>query len=211
MNYFKTLAARESWRRAMKQACLLVAVAVLAGGLSGCTPDFQKNTADVILKIVSIEGEDGTPVFSDVCSGSGGTCSTTNDNASLTLQLLSKNPNLVNPGPFNNVQITHYKVEYLRSDGRNIEGEDVPFFISGNLTATVTTLGPVEISINVVRHQAKEEAPLRNLNEFGGADIITTSARITLFGTTTNGKVVSAVGFLEIVFGDFADAAPATP
>ena len=68
-----------------------------------------------------------------------------------------------------------------------------------------------EAAIVVVRHQAKEEPPLRNLRfntglgSGGGTDLFTVIAEITVHGRTGNGRAVSTMGRLQINFADFAD------
>lgn len=182
----------------------------------GCTADFaSQSEADVILRIVSVEGHPGStdvqagnPLISDVC------CAITNDNATLTFDLISKNRNANTVvGPFNDVQLERYEIHFIRSDGHNVEGVDVPFSISAGLSGFVVLGAQSQAIVVVVRHQAKLEPPLRNLHghtvtnttlNFGGEGIITTTAEITVHGRTGTGRAVEARTFLEVVFADFA-------
>src|SRR6185437_13935271 len=75
----------------------------------------------------------------------------------------SASPNA--PSTNNFITITQYHVEYVRSDGRNVQGVDVPFAFDGAVTTTVA--GSATVGFTLVRLQAKQEAPLTAL-AFGG-------------------------------------------
>jgi hypothetical protein len=199
-----------NWRTGMKRGAL-VAIGTLA--LSACNPDFvTRDESQVILRITNIEAEAGgggagsgvgTVLNSDVSTGG----SIFNDNATLTVDTIVKNRNLTDAGPLNDVILQRYEVTYFRSDGRNTPGVDVPVAISGPLDAIVHSQDETntDVAIVIVRHQAKVEPPLRNLTSGGGAFVLTCIAEITIHGTTTNGKGVTATGRLQINFADFAD------
>jgi hypothetical protein len=209
---------RPTWRKPMRLLSVL-----LAGGLMslGCTADFAKDSeADVILRIVEILGQpgnddlagEGLPLFSDVC------CGIINDNIGVTFDLIPKNQN---PGQvistLNDVFLERYEIRFTRADGRNQEGVDVPFGITGALGGVVRVGSETTTSITIVRHQAKLEPPLRNLHgvfvtipdnpsgtfSFPGAAILTTIAELTVHGRTTTGRVVRARGVIEVTFADF--------
>jgi hypothetical protein len=212
-----------SWRKKMK-ALWVVVIGCFA--LAGCTPDFAtENDSTVLLRIADIEGAsatqaDGDVLFSDVSDGF-------NDDAVVTLHLFRKNPTVVSTSPLEDVLLERYEVQYFRTDGRNTEGVDVPYRITGPLAGTLHSIGTTgentaQVVINVVRHQAKFEPPLSNLRGifvaglptnptdplvFPGQGIITAIAEITIHGRTTNDKGgVSATGRLQVTFADFADA-----
>jgi hypothetical protein len=189
----------------------------------GCTADFAKDgEADVILRITELEGQpgnellvgEGLPLFSDVC------CTITNDNVGLTLDVIPKNQNPAQViTALNDVFLERYEVRFTRADGRNQEGVDVPFGITGALGGIVRVGAETLTSITVVRHQAKLEPPLRNMHgvfvtlqqdpngtfHFSGAGLLTTIAEIIVHGRTTTGKVVRARGVIEVTFADFGD------
>jgi hypothetical protein len=185
----------------------LLGVVGLSLGSASCvqTPDFAKNTSDVILTITKVTGlpgndslDEGDTLFSDVAGV------IINDNAQLDFEVIMKNP--TGPtGTFNDVMLTNYTIQYFRSDGRNIEGVDVPYAISGAMGTQIPAGGDGEAVIVAVRHQAKEEPPLNNISTGGSSIVLTTFARITVYGKTINGKNVSATTNLEITFADFAD------
>ena len=111
--------------------------------------------------------------------------------------------NLNTPTPNNYVTVTQYHVEYVRSDGRNVQGVDVPYAFDGAVTATVQSSATVGFTL--VRIQAKQEAPLQALAGGGGAQAISTVARVTFYGHDQTGRAVSVTGQMSVDFADYAD------
>ena len=72
------------------------------------------------------------------------------------------------PTTANFITVTRYHVDYVRADGRNTPGVDVPFPFDGAMTLTVGA-GNATGSFELVRVQAKHEAPLMALRGGGGA------------------------------------------
>jgi hypothetical protein len=180
----------------------LAPFAVLAAlALPACTADYaQDGEAPVLLIMQSVN--DGLPMDSDVRISNGGICP---DGVSLTLAAQGKNPN-VTLGAIQNVYAERYEVEYFRSDGRGTEGVDVPYRISGNMSALVASTGTTSVTIEVVRRQAKVEPPLSNLTGGGGPLVVTMFAQITVHGRTAAGQATNAaVGRVHIDFADFGD------
>lgn len=175
-----------------------------AAGFSACSAGYSTdNNASVLLIIAGING--GAPLRSDVITDSG----VFNDNADLAIAVRFKNPNISTvPQIPSAVMIERYEIKYRRSDGRGVEGQDVPFSISGNLTAgyDVKTSGTDPLTLEVVRVQAKLEPPLRNLQSgSGGGIVVTMFADITLHGRTISRQTVTATGSLQIDFANWAD------
>ena len=106
--------------------------------------------------------------------------------------------------PNNQVTISRVHVEYMRADGRNTPGVDVPYPFDGAVTGTIPTTGSLTIGFEIVKHVAKEESPLVQLQT--SASIITTIARVTFYGTDLVGNAVTATGQIQIDFGNFGDA-----
>ena len=131
-----------------------------------------------------------------------GVGSIASDQGQATLQLAQKDPLGPAPSVANSITITQYHVEYIRSDGRNVQGVDVPFAFSSGVTATVA--GEATVSFTLVRAQAKHEAPLRALAGHGGAQHISTIARVTFYGRDQTGREVSVTGNIEVNFADWA-------
>jgi hypothetical protein len=114
------------------------------------------------------------------------------------------NPSSPNaPTTNNEVTITSYSVVYRRTDGRNVQGVDVPYAFQGAVTGTVPLGGTLSLAFELVRHVAKEELPLSALRSNGS--IIYTIADITFFGADRVGNDVSVTGSFQVNFGNFAD------
>jgi len=170
--------------------------------LAGCTADYVQNgNAPVQLIIASLTPN---PMDSDVAISTGGVCP---DFASVTVANRAKNPNLTVPQVAQAIIVNRYEVSYYRSDGRANQGVDVPYFISGALTASVDagTSGTVTFPIEVVRRQAKLEPPLLQLYPGGQALIITMFAKITLYGQTVAGETVTASSSMQVDMANFGD------
>ena len=57
------------------------------------------------------------------------------------------------------ITVNRYRVRFLRADGRNTPGVDVPYGFDGAFTATVRC-NQCRACVHVVRNTAKSEAPL---------------------------------------------------
>jgi hypothetical protein len=168
----------------------------------------------VYLVVDKIEGEaqGGTAaafLTSDVRLEDG---SVFNDNALVTLRSVEKNPSATT-APINSVTLTRYHVDYRRTDGRNVPGVDVPYSFDGGLSLTIPANGTGTAVFEIVRHQAKLEPPLKNLDGFSangqrsvsGLGFISTIAEITIYGRDGNGNEVAVAARMDVHFGDFAD------
>ena len=127
-----------------------------------------------------------------------------NDSLSVTLRTIEKNPDAI-ATTTNAVTLTRYRVVFLRTDGRNTPGVDVPFGFDGGVSATINPGNQATVSLDLVRHQAKLEPPLKNLISTGGLGFISTIAEITIYGRDQNGNELSATGRIDVQFADFGD------
>lgn len=189
------------------RVCAVLALGALTMG--GCTPDWAKGSGDVVLLMTAING--GTPLDSDVAISTGTICA---DLVTVRLENHFKDPAITSSGFHNDYTVERYEVHYVRSDGRNVEGVDVPYAITGNVAQEVINSADAELKLEVVRRQAKLEPPLRNLVTVpgGGALVLTLFADITLHARTTTGVVLNPVsGRLQIDFADFVDALTTCP
>ena len=191
-------------------------------GLTSCgVPDFvEQNETGLILRITDIVGESasqdpGDILYSDVSDGF-------NDDATVSLDLIRKNPSVLSSTPLEDVLLERYEVRYIRSDGRNTEGIDVPFRITGPVVGVMHAPSGVgepgtAVVITVVRHQAKFEPPLKNLvgifnnnpnlvTTFPSAGVITCIAEITIHGRNMRGQGLAATGRLQVTFADFVNS-----
>jgi hypothetical protein len=160
-------------------------------------------------------GEMGGTLQSDVvvlvtdepCSKENPCPTIVNDIGEVEMALILKNPgasaNPAGPSELNAVTINRYRVEYRRADGRNVQGVDVPFSFDSSVTFTIPAGGQATAGFQIVRHTAKQEAPLKALR-FNG-QIISTIATVTFYGQDQAGNDISAAGNIGIDFGDFAD------
>lgn len=164
--------------------------------LGGCNADYVTGSkAPVLLLIESVNG--GAPTLSDV-RGDGGTIVNCLTVVALRNQL--KNPTAV-ASAVEDVQLSTYEVRYRRSDGRAVEGVDVPYRITGSLSAFVPAAGTASVTVDLVRHAAKIEPPLINITDRA---IVTMLADITVYGATIAQQTVSASATTEVTFADFA-------
>jgi hypothetical protein len=197
-------------------------VALLALLSSGCGDLVRQGRSPVQLVINSLEassgatpGEFGGTLLSDVqtlvdrdVNGQTVQVATTfNDVGQVVMSLILKDQGqagiAATPSPTNAVTITRYRVSYRRTDGRNTQGVDVPFAFDSGVTFTVPPDGTVEAGFELVRHTAKQEAPLATLTR--NPDVISTIAEVTFFGHDMAGNDISVTGTLGINFGNFAD------
>ena len=111
------------------------------------------------------------------------------------------------PSNLNAITLTRYRIVFTRSDGRNTQGVDVPYAFDGGMTITVPATGSATGTFQVVRHSAKQEPPLRNMINSGGAQLISTVAEVTFYGRDQAGNDIQAVGTIQVNFGNFADPA----
>jgi hypothetical protein len=190
----------------------------LAGALacavlvSSCGDMTREGTASSYLIMTSLTGTSGakpgtfsSTLLSDVITVVNNVPSTFNDPGQATLQLAMKDagptgsPN--SPSQNNFITLTQYHVQYIRSDGHNIQGVDVPYAFDGGITATIS--GSSSVGFTLVRHTAKEEAPLQTLQS--GSPPLTCIAQVTFYGHDQTGREVSVSGNIEITFSNFGD------
>jgi len=107
------------------------------------------------------------------------------------------------PTTNNDVTITRIHINYRRADGRNTPGVDVPYPWDAAATITVPGSGNATIGFELVRHAAKEEAPLIQLRS--SPSTINTITEVTFYGRDQVGNEVSVTGLIQINFGNFGD------
>jgi hypothetical protein len=185
----------------MKRHALL-AVVGLALLLPACVPAYVKDNNSPVLLLLAT---DGSTITSNVSV-------LTPDLASIGLAVRAKNPK----GPTSaqipmHVRLDSYSVRYFRTDGRDVEGQDVPYHFSSAIAGEIDLLtsGATTFNIPIVRVQAKQEPPLRNLRAVTGTNslpgstinpVVTMIAEITFFGHTVALENVSATGRVTVDF-----------
>ena len=173
---------------------------------AGATPDeFGGVLASDVITLVKIEGagggdsEESAPTFAPTVFG---------DNGQVEFILAMKDPgsidNPAQPSSQNFITVNRYRVVFVRADGRNTPGVDVPYPFDGGMTVTVGANGGRGV-FNLVRAQAKEEAPLRALRGTGAGGLISTIAQVTFYGFDQAGREVIVTANIGVNFGDWGD------
>jgi hypothetical protein len=106
------------------------------------------------------------------------------------------------PTTTNFITVTRYHVRFIRADGRNVPGVDVPYPFDGAFTVTVGSESQTA-AFALVRSQAKQEAPLAALA--AGTAVISTIAEITFYGSDQAGRGVTTVGRISVNFANWSD------
>ena len=216
--------------KVMRAAAALVVAALGGAAMSGCTSAQQQGQSPAFLIVSALNASSGaTPdqfggvLASDVITlvkieGSGGgdgeqapaTFAPTvfADNGEVNFVLAMKDPgsidNPTQPSSQNFITVNRYHVAFVRADGRNTPGVDVPYPFDGGMTVTVGGNGAKGV-FNLVRAQAKEEAPLRALRGTGAGGMISTIAEVTFYGFDQAGRDVSVKAYIGVNFGDWGD------
>lgn len=184
----------------------LLALAVASASCGSMVRQGTGTSFLIVSNLVAASGaepeEFSSTLLSDVRTEGG----VINDNATATFALGLKDPGPAgspnSPTQNQSITIERYHVRFMRADGRNVQGVDVPYEFDGSFTLTVGDEGG-SAGFLLVRHTAKREAPLSALaNDFVKIDTI---AEITFYGRDQTGHQVSAVARLSVSFGDFAD------
>jgi len=207
----------------MRNLTRFLALAGLIGTTASCGDVVRSGRAPSYLVIDSLGGirgatSLGTPsstLISDVITNitSPDPCTPTNpcptifgDPGQAVMHIALKNPGPAGtpatPSEVNSITIDRYRVDYIRADGRNTPGVDVPYGFDGALTVTVST-SSATFGFQLVRVVAKEETPLVQLKN--SSSFITVIANVTFYGHDQAGNDVSATGKIQIDFGNYGD------
>jgi hypothetical protein len=208
----------------MRSISRAVCVAGLALAAVSCGNTVRQGRSPAYLIVNSVQAANGNKpsqffafLMSDVITNvtQPAPCSTTspcptvfNDPGQASILLGMKDVgtpgNPSSPTSNNFITLTRYHVNYRRADGRNTPGVDVPYGFDGALTGTISSNStPTVVGFNLVRHDAKAEAPLIQLINNGV--VISTLAEITFYGKDQTGNEVSVTGSIQIDFGNFGD------
>lgn len=196
---------RRAWRRAAGVAAAVLAVVTA----TSCTSRQLDGKSPAYLIIDALNAAPGAEpdefagtLRSDVLT-EGGVFA---DNLEVMLRTALKDPgtneNANIPTTSNLITVTRYSVRYLRSDGRNTPGVDVPFAFDSGMTLTAEPGGSATV-VTLVRAQAKLEAPLKALAV--NPNLISTIAEVTFYGHDQAGRAVSVTGNIGVDFANWAD------
>ena len=165
----------------------------------GAEPDKLMHTldSDVVTNVKVSQGED--TFFAPTIYEDGGELE-----AHIAMKDVGAETSPTEPSDNNLITLTRYHVRYIRADGRNTPGVDVPYAFDGAATGT---FGPstTTLSFVLVRAQAKSEAPLLAMRGLGGAQIISTIAEVTFYGKDQAGNQVTVTGQISVNFADWGD------
>jgi hypothetical protein len=202
---------RASYRPVIARVAAMVLVASSMG--CGNVAELGKSPALVVVDLIEAAsgaepGNMGGFLLSDVETVVDGNPSIFNDVARVTMHIIPKDvgtgQNSLAPTPWNAVTFNRYRITFIRADGRNTPGVDVPHPVDGALTATITQT-PSVVPFEIVRHQQKLEPPLISLARFGGRVFISTIAEITFYGADQVGNAVQTKATINVSFADYAD------
>lgn len=210
----------------MRRVVFLATIGAALASAS-CGDVVRQGRAPVMLVINGIAASAGTGSTSGQFGGhlsssvltlvtTGGTCTTTspcptvfNDLGQAILSIEMKDigtpGNPTTPSSNNSVTLNRVHVEYVRSDGRNTPGVDVPYPFDTGINGTIVGTTSITVVFELVRIAAKEESPLVELRTNG--QTINSIANLTFYGTDQVGNVVTATGSISIEFGYFLNLA----
>jgi hypothetical protein len=208
----------------MRNVIRLIGIAAVVAANASCGSVVRDGSSPVYLVMDSLLGIRGggnsttgaTNLVSDVitnvttplpCAPESPCPTIFGDNGSVTLRAPLKDigagSTTLAPTSNNEVTITQYHVEYIRADGRNVQGVDVPYAFDGGVTGTIPAGGTLTLGFTLVRNVAKQESPLAQLRT--SPNIINAIARVTFYGQDRVGNKIQATGQIDIEFGNFGD------
>ncbi|MCX6553803.1 MAG: hypothetical protein NTZ12_02120 [Candidatus Aminicenantes bacterium] len=189
----------------------IIGLIIVALVMTACNAVENESTSGSMLEIVSLTGKDlegkegSTTVFSDVLTNG----SIINDNGVAALRATPLDPLMPENEitPYMDVMVDQIEVEFRRTDGRNVEGVDVPYRFTQPVSMLVSFSQETEIPFVLIRHVAKLEAPLLALREVPSREfILQLVAVVTIHGKDLGGHRVSPVtGYISVWCGNFAD------
>jgi hypothetical protein len=199
--------------RTLTAAALLAATSCGSAVREGSAPMFLVMDNLSGIRGAATAGQPGSFLVSDVLTlvTTGGGCTTQapcatvfGDSGQATLRLVPKDITLTKPSTNNEVTINRVHIHFRRTDGRGVPGVDVPFDFDSFTTGTVPTIGTAQVHFELVRVQAKTEAPLVQLVSNG--QTLSVVADVTLYGQDRTGNVVSVTGSLSVDFANFEES-----
>jgi len=203
------MTVRATWFTVTRAAMVVIA-AVLSASCGEFVRSSRSPTQLIINQILVAPGGAAVatsfvngPLLSDVQASTG---TIFDDFGQVTLRAILRDQGSPGVAPtttaVNDVTITRYHVSYRRSDGRNTPGVDVPFAFDGATTVTIPAGATGVITFELVRHDAKGEAPLVVLRT--NPIVITMIADVTFFGRDQAGNEVATSGNVQINFANYA-------
>jgi hypothetical protein len=194
----------------IRQAMMAAGTMAILFGSVSCGNVARTGRSPMMLVVVLLTAAPtGVPVLSDVqrMVGTPPVATVDSDLAVVTFRAILKDPNPptlpATPSPLNAITLSRYHVEFVRTDGRKTPGIDVPYAFDGAITAVVAGSDTTPETFELVRAQAKLEAPLRALVNQGGLVEISTIAYVTFYGQDQTGNDVQVTATIGVTFADF--------
>lgn len=199
--------------RLLKHVLETVSLIAVSFFLAACNPIENKTQSASLLVVESIMGTDIDGIDADFLQSDvvltdsvTGAQSWRADSVNVTLSASMLDPDpLFGTSQYNDIQVTRYVVTYIRSDGKNIQGLDVPYSFEGGLSVLVRIGQLANVRFVIVREVAKQEAPLLSLYQAYQGDVLNVTARVDFYGHDLANKKVKATGFLPVYFANYAD------
>lgn len=199
--------------RLLKHVLETVSLIAVSFFLAACNPIENKTQSASLLVVESIMGTDIDGIDADFLQSDvvltdsvTGAQSWRADSVNVTLSASMLDPDpLFGTSQYNDIQVTRYVVTYIRSDGKNIQGLDVPYSFEGGLSVLVRIGQLANVRFVIVREVAKQEAPLLSLYQAYQGDVLNVTARVDFYGHDLANKNVKATGFLPVYFANYAD------
>ncbi len=179
----------------------------------GCNKISDESTSAVKLVITHITGVNWTGnessiLESDVLVENPDTGETTvqNDYGNAYIVAYPYNPDEATTSFYENVQLKEYHVSYVRSDGRNQEGVDVPRSFWGRISVMIPPDGNEHMVVFVlVRANAKMERPLVDLRYGSSEKELEVTAVVEFYGEDLSGHKVYVKGTIPVVFANYSN------
>ena len=197
---------------------MILAVALISYACTEVEDNSESASLLVVSNVTGVPGGEGeapgVPLLSDTCdspsdqSQDPAFCAVFNDSAAVTFdnEYLQIGPGSgIDPSFMNDIIVTQFRVDFVRANNRNTPGIDVPFGVDGTMNVRVAVNGSATAPIVIVRHVAKREPPLAELS-FGSESVLTANAQLRFFGHDIAGREVTATGFMEVHFANFAES-----
>lgn len=186
----------------------IVLVAAVTAACGDMVRQGQASSYLIVTQLAAASGAEASSftgvLASDVVTVIDGVPTIFADPGSVTLTLAMKDAGSATPTTpttNNHITVNRYRVRYIRTDGRNTEGVDVPYAFDGAVTGTIS--GSATLVFTLVRIQAKMEAPLAALAVNGG--VISTIAEVTFYGRDQTGRETSVSGQISVNFANWGD------
>jgi len=196
-----------------KYALKILAIFPVILLLLSCNPieNESDSASTLILKSMTgtdLEGNEVNYLQSDVLfvdpTTSAETITADEAKASLGVTLLDPD-SAYGPSSFNGITVDRYVVTYIRADGKNVEGVDVPYSFEGALSAFIEVDSSVDINFVIVRAISKAEPPLIDLVDGRAEGVLNVNAKVDFYGHDLTNRNVKATGYISIFFTNYVN------